>query len=53
MKKIFLLGAVTLFALASCDLTEEPVTALQTDIALATYDGLNEATTVPYVILRG
>lgn len=53
MKKIFLLGAVTLFALASCDLTEEPVTALQTDIALATYDGLNEATSVPYVNLRG
>ena len=53
MKKIFLLGAVTLFALASCDLTEEPATALQTDIALATYDNLNEATSVPYVNLRG
>lgn len=53
MKKIFLLGAVTLFALASCDLTEEPVTAVAPDVALATYDGLNEATSVPYVNLRG
>ncbi len=53
MKKIFLLAAITLFGLASCDLTEMPVTATDTDKALATFDGLNNATAVVYANLRG
>ena len=52
MKKIFLLVAVTLFGLASCDLTEEPVTANDTDKALGTFEGLNDATAFIYSAFR-
>lgn len=53
MKKIILLTAVTLFALASCDLTEEPVTANDTDKALSTFDGIDAAASFVYTGFRG
>ncbi len=53
MKKIFLLAAITLVGFASCDLTEMPVTATDTDKALANYDGLDDATALAYAAFRG
>ncbi len=52
MKKILLLTAVTLFALASCDLAEEPVTSLDNEKALANFAGLDGATALTYAGLR-
>lgn len=54
MKKIFLLfAAVTLIGFSSCDLTELPETATETEKALATFSGLDQASSVVYAGLRG
>lgn len=54
MKKIFLLAAVTLgLGLVSCDLTTDPEIYLDTEKALATYDGLDDAAAVTYSAFRG
>ena len=54
MKKIFLLfAAVTLIGFSSCDLTELPETATETDKALATFEGLDQASCVVYSGVRG
>lgn len=52
MKKILILFAVTL-GLVSCDLTTPPEIYLDYDKALATYEGLDDATAVVYSAFRG
>lgn len=53
MKKIFLLAAVTLgLGLVSCDLTTLPETAMDSDKALSTFDGLDDAAAVTYAAFR-
>ncbi len=54
MKKIFLLAAVTLgLGLTSCDLTTDPEIYLDSDKALSTFAGLDDAAAVTYSAFRG
>lgn len=54
MKKIFLLfAAATLIGFSSCDLTELPETATETEKALASFEGLDQASCIVYSGIRG